>query len=169
MDELWLGVRLLVLLATANTAPIVAKRLLGARGAAPIDGGLAFVDGRPWLGPAKTWRGLFVAIAAAAASAPLLGLGVMAGALAGLFAMAGDALSSFCKRRLGIPSSGQAFGLDQVPEALLPLLVLQPALELPAWMVIGVTLAFLLLETPAAWLPARPARPAVLKALPRKP
>ncbi|NWG76184.1 MAG: CDP-archaeol synthase, partial [Rubrivivax sp.] len=46
MDDLGLGVRLLVLLGAVNAAPIVAKRLLGARWAVPLDGGLHFVDGR---------------------------------------------------------------------------------------------------------------------------
>jgi CDP-2,3-bis-(O-geranylgeranyl)-sn-glycerol synthase len=34
--------------------------------------------------------------------------------------MAGDCLSSFVKRRLGLESSAMALGLDQIPEALLP-------------------------------------------------
>jgi CDP-archaeol synthase len=37
--------------------------------------------------------------------------------------MAGDLLSSFLKRRLSLPSSSQAIGLDQIPESLLPQLV----------------------------------------------
>lgn len=76
-------------------------------------------------------------------------------AVAGIVAMAGDALASFLKRRLGIASSGQAFGLDQLPESLLPLLALQPLLELPAEVVAGTTLAFVLLETPSAWVAYR--------------
>lgn len=152
MEELWLGLRLLLLLAAANAAPIAAKRVLGQRGAAPIDAGQKFTDGRPWLGPTKTWRGVAAAVIAAGIVAPLLGFGIGEGVAAGLFAMAGDALSSFCKRRLRIPSSGQAFGLDQVPESLLPLLALQSTLDLPGSVIVGVTLAFLLLETPAAWL-----------------
>lgn len=155
MDEAWLGLRLLVLLTVANSAPILLKRVLGTRWAPPLDGGLQWRDGRPLLGPSKTWRGLLGATLAAAAAAPLLGFAVAAGALAGLFTMLGDALASFTKRRMGIPSSGQAFGLDQVPEALLPLLVLRQSLDLPWMVVAGVTIAFLLLETPAAWLSHR--------------
>jgi hypothetical protein len=37
-----------------------------------------------------------------------------------LLAMAGDLLSSFLKRRRGLPPSSQALGLDQIPESLLP-------------------------------------------------
>lgn len=152
MEEAWLALRLLLLLTVANTAPIVLKRLAGDRWAAPIDGGLRFLDGRPLLGASKTWRGLAVATLAAALAAPLLGFPAGAGALAGLLAMAGDALSSFAKRRLDVPSGGRALGLDQVPEALLPLLALRPLLGL-GWATVGaVTLLFLLLETPAARL-----------------
>lgn len=155
MDDLWLGVRLLVLLTVANTAPILTKKLVGKRWDWPLDGGARFVDDRPLLGPSKTWRGLVAAVVCCAVAAPILGFSVDDGALAGLLAMAGDALSSFAKRRLGIVPSGQAFGLDQVPEALLPLLALRPGLDLSWFVVLGVTLAFLLLETPAARLSHR--------------
>jgi CDP-2,3-bis-(O-geranylgeranyl)-sn-glycerol synthase len=39
--------------------------------------------------------------------------------------MLGDLIASFVKRRLGAPPHSQVFGLDQIPEALLPLLILQ--------------------------------------------
>lgn len=45
-----------------------------------------------------------------------LGLGVAA------LALVGDLLSSFIKRRMGLPPSGMALGLDQIPESLFPLL-----------------------------------------------
>lgn len=155
MDDLWLGIRLLLLLGVANSAPIAAKRLLGARGAVPLDGGLRFIDGRPLLGPSKTVRGLAISVVACMLCAPLLGLPVAAGALIGGAAMAGDALSSFIKRRLAIEPSGQAFGLDQIPEALLPLLAVQGMLALSALQVAAITAAFLLLEIPLARLSYR--------------
>ena len=37
--------------------------------------------------------------------------------------MAGDLLASFLKRRFGLKVHAQAIGLDQIPEALLPLLL----------------------------------------------
>jgi CDP-2,3-bis-(O-geranylgeranyl)-sn-glycerol synthase len=40
----------------------------------------------------------------------------------------------------------QAFGLDQVPEALLPLVVAQPQLGLTAIEIAGIVLAFVILE-----------------------
>ena len=44
--------------------------------------------------------------------------------------------------------SSQSFGLDQIPESLLPLLSMKGLLAIPWTAVAGVTLAFVLLETP---------------------
>ena len=150
MDDLWLGVRLLLLLGVANGAPIAVKRLLGARWAAPLDGGLHFVDGRRVLGPSKTVRGVVAAVVRTALGAMLLGLAPGMGAAIGAAAMAGDALSSFVKRRLGVEPSGRATGIDQVPEALLPLIVVRDALGLGWLHVAVVTAAFFALEIPLA-------------------
>ena len=149
-DSVWLGLQLLLLIGAANIAPIVAKRVLGGVGDAPIDFGLRFVDGRPLLGAAKTWRGLAAAMAFGLLAALALGLPAAIGIVIGATAMAGDALSSFVKRRLGIASSGKATGLDQIPEALLPLLAVQSALQLSLPMIAGVTLAFFVLALPLA-------------------
>jgi CDP-2,3-bis-(O-geranylgeranyl)-sn-glycerol synthase len=46
--------------------------------------------------------------------------------------MAGDLLSSFLKRRLGLPPSSKASGFDQIPESLFPLLACQLPLSLTA-------------------------------------
>ena len=77
-------------------------------------------------------------------------LGPLAGAVIGAVSMAGDALASFVKRRLGLPSSARATGLDQIPESLLPLLAVRSLLELPMALILAVTLAFFVLEIPAA-------------------
>jgi CDP-2,3-bis-(O-geranylgeranyl)-sn-glycerol synthase len=146
MDEIWPSLRLLLLLAVANTSPIVAKHLLDHRWRAPLDGGLHFFDGRPLLGPSKTVRGVIAAIGVTALAAPLLGLPIGIGALIGGAAMVGDVLSSFAKRRLGIASSGQATGLDQIPESVLPLLAVQGALNLSAAQILGITVVFFALE-----------------------
>ena len=73
-----------------------------------------------------------LAVLVTTASAPLIGLGWKIGLLVGSFAMAGDLFSSFCKRRLGLPSSSRASGLDQIPESLLPLLACRDLLALTA-------------------------------------
>lgn len=152
MQELFLGARLLLLLSIANLAPMLLFRLSGRRHGARLDGGLDFFDGRPLLGPSKTVRGVVAAITAAALAAPLLGFSPLLGAIVGLCSMLGDALSSFCKRRLGLPASAKATGLDQIPEALLPLLAVADALSLSTIQIAAVTLAFFALEIPTSRL-----------------
>jgi CDP-2,3-bis-(O-geranylgeranyl)-sn-glycerol synthase len=123
--------RLLILLALANGVPLAARSLFGDRWSAPVDGNRRFVDGRPIFGRSKTVRGAALAILATTGAAPLLGLDWRTGAVVGAFSMAGDLFSSFCKRRLGVPPSGPALGLDQIPEALFPLLACKLLLPLP--------------------------------------
>lgn len=132
----------LVLVLVANGTPVLATRLLGQKLSWPLDCGLRLPDGRPLLGRSKTIRGVLLSILVTAAVAPLLGLPWWAGALAGSLAMVGDLLSSLLKRRLGLPSSSRALGLDQVPEALLPLLALQATMGLAAIDVLMATLLF---------------------------
>jgi hypothetical protein len=136
--------QMLVLLALANGVPLAAKKLLGDRLGWPLDGNCTFVDGRPLFGPSKTLRGVVLAILAAAAAAPLLGLDWTIGARAGALAMLGDLASSFTKRRLGRPPSSRATGLDQIPEALFPLVGCRIPLGLGAVDIgLGVALFFL--------------------------
>ena len=60
----------------------------------------------------------------------LMELEWVTGTVIGSVSMAGDLFSSFIKRRLNMPPSSMAFALDQIPESLLPLLVVQPMLTL---------------------------------------
>jgi hypothetical protein len=115
--------RLVVLLAVANGTPVLAKKLIGNLFVAPLDGGTLFTDGRPLLGASKTIRGVVLSILTTSLCAPFLGLDWTLGALTAAGAMAGDLLSSFVKRRLGLPPSSMAIGLDQIPESLIPLLL----------------------------------------------
>jgi CDP-2,3-bis-(O-geranylgeranyl)-sn-glycerol synthase len=121
---------MLILLTVANGTPVIAKRLLANRFAWPVDGNLNFIDGRPLFGSSKTIRGVLVSVIMTSACAPLLGLDVGVGVLTGATAMAGDLLSSFVKRRLGLAPSSRATGLDQIPESLFPLLACRQALSL---------------------------------------
>ena len=128
MAAMWEKTVLLLLLIVANGAPILVAWRLGSRWAWPLDAGLVWRDGRRLLGESATLRGLVAAVVATALVAWVLGLGL--GALIGFLAMAGDALSSLIKRRLGLEPGAKATGLDQIPEALLPLLVLAGPLGL---------------------------------------
>ena len=134
----------MVLLTLANGTPVVAKKIFGRWFVLPLDGGLAFFDGRPLFGPSKTIRGIIFPVLVTTAGAPLIGLDWRVGMIAAAAAMAGDLCSSFAKRRLNFPPSSQAFGLDQLPESLLPLLACRAALSLTAAdIVLGVAIFFI--------------------------
>jgi CDP-diglyceride synthetase len=122
--------KLLVLLALANGTPVVAKKIFGERFAHPFDANATFVDGRPLFGRSKTIRGVVLGALAATFGAPLVGLEWQLGVVVGGLAMVGDLVSSFVKRRLDLPPSNRASGLDQVPEALFPLLGCRDLLSL---------------------------------------
>ncbi len=122
--------QLLFLLLVANGAPIMARWVLGEKWNAPLDCGVTFVDGRPLLGPSKSFRGVICAMCGATLFALLVGLSWDVGFQIGLFAMVGDSCSSFIKRRWGMVSGGKALGIDQVPESALPLLFVREGLNL---------------------------------------
>jgi len=126
----WVVLQLVVLLAVANGAPVAAKWLLGDRFAMPLDGHMTFIDGRALLGRSKTIRGLLVALVATTAGAWCIGLELGIGLRVAAGAMAGDLLSSFVKRRLGLAPSSRAIGLDQIPESLIPLIACREVLSL---------------------------------------
>lgn len=144
MAELHLPV--LLLLIVANGAPVLGHRLLGDRFAWRLDGGLKWRDGRDLLGPTKTMRGVVLSVILTAAIAMLLDISALTGGMLAVFAMLGDAASSFVKRRLNIPPSGEAFLLDQLPESLLPLLACQWRLGLQAADIAWLAVLFLLLQ-----------------------
>ena len=122
--------RLLFLITLANGAPVLAKKLLGAWFSLPVDSGTMTPDHQAIFGSSKTLRGILVSVFVTAVGGRVLGLPFGTAALVGGGAMAGDLFSSFCKRRLRLPTSSRALGLDQVPESLLPLLLCRKALSL---------------------------------------
>jgi hypothetical protein len=123
---------LALLLALSNGVPIMATRLLGTRLSHPIDGGGLWRDGKPLFGASKTFRGILLSVAATSAGSALLGFPWSLGAVVAGLSMAGDLVSSFTKRRLGLPAGSRATGLDQIPESLFPLLAVARALSLNA-------------------------------------
>jgi len=118
------GLAAFALLAAAHTAPWAAGRLLRTRWAAPIDGGWVLPDGARLFGAHKTWRGALAALVLCTLIAVPLGYPARLGLAFAALAMAGDLLSSMLKRRLRLAPGREVPGLDQIPEALLPLLTL---------------------------------------------
>jgi hypothetical protein len=113
-------------------APVIVKKISGRRFAYPLDGGVTFIDRRPLFGSSKTVRGIFVSILFTTARAPLVGLDPKIGALIAGTAMAGDLISRFAKRCMKLQPRSRAAGLDQVPEALVPLLASRDVRSLTA-------------------------------------
>jgi len=138
--------QVLVLLGVANGTPIFATRLFGKRFSTPLDGALKLTDGRPLFGPSKTVRGLVLSVACTTLAALLFDFEWITGAGLAAASMLGDLLSSFIKRRLGLRAHSQAFGLDQIPESLLPLLLLREHLGLGYTDIIFIVAAFMILE-----------------------
>jgi CDP-diglyceride synthetase len=135
----WIEIaQLLALITVANGAPVIAPRLFGKIGSQPLDMGRAWLDKRQLFGPAKTLRGVMLGVLCPCAFAPLLGVRWTVGLAAGLAAMAGDLLSSFVKRRLGVAASDRTTGLDQIPESLLPAVTCASSLQL-SWLDIVAT------------------------------
>jgi CDP-diglyceride synthetase len=120
--------QLLVLLALANGAPLIAKKVFGPALAYPLDNGLTLADGQPVFGRSKTIRGVALSIGVTTLVAPWAGLSPAAGLLASTMAMIGDLFSSFIKRRMKLAPGSMALGLDQIPESLLPAIAARLAL-----------------------------------------
>jgi CDP-2,3-bis-(O-geranylgeranyl)-sn-glycerol synthase len=140
----WGGALLLVIV--ANMAPWAAGRCLSAHWRAPLDGGATFADGTRVLGDHKTWRGLVVGALACAVVARLLQHPLLLGIAFGTLSLAADAASSFIKRRLRLRPGAEIPGMDQLPEALVPLLVLSGPLGLGLIDSVAIALVFLLLD-----------------------
>ena len=63
-----------------------------------------------------------------------------------LAALLGDRVTSFIKQRLGLVSGGHVPGLDQVLESLFPLLVVQHRFDLSLSGILGIVMAFIILN-----------------------
>jgi CDP-2,3-bis-(O-geranylgeranyl)-sn-glycerol synthase len=130
MDDIhpFLIAQLLMLLASANGAPLIAKKVFGTALAFPLDNGVRLADGQPLLGRSKTIRGIGLSLAVTTLGAPWAGLSPAAGLLVSAAAMIGDLFSSFIKRRMKLAPSSMALGIDQIPESLLPAIAARWAL-----------------------------------------
>lgn len=140
--QYFLIMKLLILLLVANVTPLAAKLVFGDRFSTPLDGNVHLPDGQPLFGSSKTGRGVLLSVLATSLCAPLLGLEFRIGTIVGTAAMVGDLCSSFLKRRLGLPASSKATGIDQIPESLLPLLACREAFSLTTIDIVAVTCIF---------------------------
>jgi hypothetical protein len=149
-SDLVSAARALILLIAANSAPWMLGRVLGEQWNAPLDFGLTLGDGRRLLGSHKTWRGLVGGSLLCATAAALCGLDWRLGAGFGALSLLGDSLSSALKRRLNFAPGREVPVVDQLPEALLPLMVFQGSLGLDGVGIIAGTAVFALLDVLSA-------------------
>ncbi len=146
MEELQLEIFVLFWLMGVNGAPILVTKLLDQRFSYPIDCNRLFSDGRPILGPSKTFRGLVSALLASVLIGSIFAIPLHTSLLFGAVSMMGDMVSSFIKRRLGLVSSSMALGLDQIPESLFPLLGCKDLLGISVEQMVVIVVAFFLIE-----------------------
>ena len=137
---------ILILLGVANSAPIGARLLFKERFATPFDLGLKFLDKRPIFGPHKTLRGILASVLVTPLMAFPLGISVLSALKLSAYSMGSDLLTSFFKRRFGFSSGARATGLDQIPEALFPLLLLRSELHIGYVDIFSITFIFFVLE-----------------------
>ena len=138
--------QLLLLIIIANGAPILIRVLLHDDYNLAVDFGKKLADNRPIFGASKTWRGLIAAFIATPVAAWLLGHLPVTGLLIAIYAMLGDLISSFIKRRLAMKPSSMAPLLDQVPESLLPALAMMGTFSLNIPSVMLLVLIFVISE-----------------------
>lgn len=139
-----LPLELFLMLVLANGSPVVLARLWPKQDEWRVDAGRLWRDGNPVFGGSKTWRGLLVAVLSCLLFALWAELGWMFGLWFGVLAMAGDLLSSFAKRRMGLKASARAIWLDQLPEGILPMVLAWLWLPLPWWQAMAVAVLFAL-------------------------
>lgn len=146
----------LALLIAANATPVVVAKIARGRAGAPLDFGYVLADGERLFGSHKTWRGLASAIVAATIAATLMRLPSWVGAAFAVTSLIADALSSAVKRRMKLRPGTECLGLDQLGEAVLPLLLFSRPLSLNAAEILLVTVAFVVLDVAVAGLRQRP-------------
>lgn len=138
--------KLLLLIIIANGAPILIYVLLKNNFNLAVDFGKKLPDRQRVFGRSKTWRGIFASIIATAIAAWLLGYSPQTGMWVAGYAILGDLLSSFIKRRMALAASSKAPLLDQIPESLFPALMLRQTFNLDTFAVLLLVSLFIITE-----------------------
>jgi len=139
--------QLLLLIIIANGAPIITRQWLNGRFSHAVDLDHNLADNNRIFGPSKTWRGIFSSLLATPVVAVLLGYSIETGLMVAVYAVIGDLISSFIKRRLSMAASSMAPLLDQIPESFIPAFMLRQAFNLDILSVIWLVLIFIIIES----------------------
>jgi hypothetical protein len=138
--------QLLTLIITANGAPVLARLLFGDKLNTAVDLGSVWTDNHPLFGASKTWRGIAAALLATAMLALFLGYSAQIGIQIAAYAIIGDLMSSFIKRRFAMPVSAAAVLLDQVPESLFPALLMMTVFRLHLVSIVWLVIIFTVID-----------------------
>lgn len=152
MEALLDGIRAFALLSAANAIPVVVAKLARQRWAVPLDFGWILPDGERLFGSHKTWRGLASGVVACTLVGLLFDLPPIVSAGFACASLLADAASSAAKRRMHLKPGTEYVGLDQIGEALLPLVLFARPLSLGLAEVIVVTATFVALDVATAQL-----------------
>lgn len=145
----------LSLLIAANASPVLVAKVLRTE-SLPLDFGYVMPDGERLFGSHKTWRGLLFGTSLTEIVAAFFGLPPWLGIQFALLSLGADAASSAIKRRLHLKPGAEILGLDQLGEALLPLVVLATPLALEKYEIALTAVTFIVLDTMTAQLRHRP-------------
>jgi len=137
---------LLLFIIIANAAPILIRVLLNDYLNLAVDFGSKLSDNNRLFGAAKTWRGIFAALGAASMATWLFDYSWETGFLIAIYAIVGDLLSSFIKRRLAMAASSSVPFLDQVPESFFPAFMMMHAFYLEISSVLLLVLVFTIID-----------------------
>lgn len=136
----------------ANAIPLLAYDVFKSRWSMPVDGGRMLKDGQRLFGPAKTVRGIVLSLVLTPLFGFFIGFPLRGGLVVAAGAMTGDLLSSFIKRRMRMKAGSMAFGVDQIPEILIPLLMVRRAVGLSGLEIAGAVSVFIVFELVASRL-----------------
>lgn len=136
----------------SNMSPVIANKLpLINKWNTPVDFGTT-IDGKRMLGDNKRWRGIVlgtlmggvtaVAVSKLNANTIVTIAPFWAGVLLGFGALAGDAIESFFKRRIGITPGSSWFPFDQTDYIIGALLAIYPFVQLPLWVITTVFIVY---------------------------
>ncbi len=139
-------ITLLSLIIIANSTPVLMRLCFKNRLNTAIDFGATLADGQRLFGNSKTWRGLAGALLTTSLAAWLTGYSAWMGGAVAMLALLGDLFSSFLKRRLGMKPGSMALFLDQIPESLLPAIVVMNEFSLGLIEVIFLIISFIVIE-----------------------
>lgn len=146
------AIRALALLGAANATPVIVAQVARDGWSTPLDFGYVMPDGERLFGSHKTWRGLMFGVLAVVAVGAMFELSLSSSVGFAVTSLAADAVSSAVKRRMHLKPGTESVGLDQIGEALLPLILFSTPLSLAPAEIVGVTAIFVLLDLATARL-----------------